>query len=1085
MAFQPQVDQELTIDTVTYRIAEHPVARGMPYGQEGRAAVVYKLVHGDRTGLQVSRALKVFKPRFREPGLVALSLRLAAFADMPGLSVCKRTVLTPQSDQQAALVREYPDLIYAVLMPWIDGPTWMEVLLDEQALSPEQSLQIARSLCSILADMENRGLAHCDLSGPNVLIPLLAAPDLAAWATATRTGVALVDVEQMYGPGLKRPLAIPAGSSGYAHRSVADGMWSASSDRFAGAVLLAEMLGWCGERVRKASWGENYFDPAEMQTENQRYKTLLTALKEQWGDTVADLFSSAWSSETLADCPSFSEWYSALYQLPSPEGDLDSIVPLAAGYKVPIPAPTPALSRVQNAQQVFLPPPAPDQPLQTVPSATLPLLQTPSPPLQPAQRTQRPPFRPGWAVIVPALLVLFALFAGSFMVLRSQVTGPAVPTPTVPVPATATVDGTARARANATATAIALATRFPGAISPATVGSLRLLGTLRGHTGPVLSVAVSPDGLMLASASADSTVRLWSRSNGDTLAIFTGHTGAVNSVSFAPDSKTLVSGSVDKTARFWDTSARTSAIAVGDTPSPDNATATPPLLPNRVLNFAASVWMAIFSLTHNIVAVASGDGAQIYDPGSDTPTSTLPNLGLVKRLRFGPNDETLASGSDDGTVSIWRIDTGALLRSMHDHMAAINDIQFSADGELMAVASEDQTITVYDAATGALAFTLKGHTGGVRAIAFSPDGQTLASGGADNTLRLWNLHDGSLMRTLNTGATLNSLAFTPDGTELVAGADDDTLMLWGTDSAFLQASATPEPTNTAAATETPSPTATLPLQPTHPVLSGVSTPTTVATKTRVARTSTGTPLRTPTVRPLTPTLQPTHPLPTATRTSSPIPVRTFTPTLTPTQPPVPTATPTLLRLTATHIIAPSLTPTRRPTNTFTPIPTSTSTPVPTQTFTEVPAPTNTRRPTTTPTETPEPTHTRVPTYTRTPTEVPTDTPTPTPVDTDTPTPPPAPCAIYQLSASSNGCSLTVTWSYSGNCAARGVLTGVVRGAAGPYLNDDTIGPDSSPYYDSGPGQCTRCTISYRLTLYDVSGQPVSSSTAVSGFTCIP
>jgi hypothetical protein len=43
MPFQPQVNQELTIDDVTYRIAEHPAAPGIPYGQEGRQAIVYQL----------------------------------------------------------------------------------------------------------------------------------------------------------------------------------------------------------------------------------------------------------------------------------------------------------------------------------------------------------------------------------------------------------------------------------------------------------------------------------------------------------------------------------------------------------------------------------------------------------------------------------------------------------------------------------------------------------------------------------------------------------------------------------------------------------------------------------------------------------------------------------------------------------------------------------------------------------------------------------------------------------------------------------------------------------------------------------
>jgi len=41
MPFQPKVNQELIIDDTTYRVAEHPAAPGMPYGQEGRQAIVY------------------------------------------------------------------------------------------------------------------------------------------------------------------------------------------------------------------------------------------------------------------------------------------------------------------------------------------------------------------------------------------------------------------------------------------------------------------------------------------------------------------------------------------------------------------------------------------------------------------------------------------------------------------------------------------------------------------------------------------------------------------------------------------------------------------------------------------------------------------------------------------------------------------------------------------------------------------------------------------------------------------------------------------------------------------------------------
>src|SRR5205085_5597930 len=121
-------------------------AHGMPYGQEGRQAVVYQLVSGE-----ARVALKVFKPYYRLPGLVGLAKRLAPYATLPGLDVCERTVLTPQKNSD--LLREYPDLTYAVLMPWMDGPTWMEVTVARQVLTPEQSLTIAHSLAHILSTM--------------------------------------------------------------------------------------------------------------------------------------------------------------------------------------------------------------------------------------------------------------------------------------------------------------------------------------------------------------------------------------------------------------------------------------------------------------------------------------------------------------------------------------------------------------------------------------------------------------------------------------------------------------------------------------------------------------------------------------------------------------------------------------------------------------------------------------------------------------------------------------------------------------------------------------------------------------------
>lgn len=300
MPFAPIVDQTLLIDDIVYRIAEHPAAPDIPYGQEGRAAVVYQVV--DET--QTLWALKVFKPQYRVPALVQSAEQMGSYAELPGLQVCRRTILTATSHR--ALLRQYPDLVYAVLMPWVEGPTWAEVIMTRAKLSSEQSLTLAQSLAGILTMMEERGLAHCDLSGSNLIIPYFAEERPAAMPN-----VVLVDVEQLYAAGLQRPQNITSGSPGYGF-SLAEGVWQAEADRFAGAVLLAEMLTWCDERIRQAAWDEGYFEPKQLQRPCERQTLLATVLREQWGHEIALLFEQAWSSTSLTVCPTFAEWLVAL-----------------------------------------------------------------------------------------------------------------------------------------------------------------------------------------------------------------------------------------------------------------------------------------------------------------------------------------------------------------------------------------------------------------------------------------------------------------------------------------------------------------------------------------------------------------------------------------------------------------------------------------------------------------------------------------------------------------------------------------------------------------------------------------------------
>jgi hypothetical protein len=192
-------------------------------------------------------------------------------------------------------------------MPWVEGPTWQTILLSRNdppwsPFAPEQSLSIARALARVLLSMEERSIAHCDLSASNLIL----SPDFSQ-ATA-----ALVDVEGIYAPRLTRPELPPAGSPGYAHKTSSQGLWNAKADRFAGAVLLAEILGWSSDKVRQAAWGESYFQAEETQRDNERYQILITSLRMDWGDAIANLLTRAWHADTVAECPTLGEWLVAL-----------------------------------------------------------------------------------------------------------------------------------------------------------------------------------------------------------------------------------------------------------------------------------------------------------------------------------------------------------------------------------------------------------------------------------------------------------------------------------------------------------------------------------------------------------------------------------------------------------------------------------------------------------------------------------------------------------------------------------------------------------------------------------------------------
>jgi len=267
-----------------------------------------------------------------------------------------------------------------------------------------------------------------------------------------------------------------------------------------------------------------------------------------------------------------------------------------------------------------------------------------------------------------------------------------------------------------------------------------------GHSGTVNAAAVSPDGLLIVTASSDGTGRLWEKPSGKFVRLLP-HPGTVTSVAFHPDGNRLATGCVDGTVRLWD-------VASGE-------------LRQEMKAHAARVEAVQFNHAGDLLASAGDDKrARLWRSENMEPMGPpLRHESWVFGVDFSLDDQQLLTACADHAGHVWSVSAGIPTLPPLRHGRGVRFGQFSPGGPYIATAGWDEAVCLWEGQSGRLKPPLLRHSSPVSCLGFSGDGRRLVTGCTDGTLRVWD------QAGRRGGTSLRAGTFSADATVLVRTND--------------------------------------------------------------------------------------------------------------------------------------------------------------------------------------------------------------------------------------------------------------------------------------------------------------------------
>jgi WD40 repeat protein len=291
----------------------------------------------------------------------------------------------------------------------------------------------------------------------------------------------------------------------------------------------------------------------------------------------------------------------------------------------------------------------------------------------------------------------------------------------------------------------------------------RVVATLAGAGSPIRALGLSADESTLVAGTDDGFALIWSLETRAAPKPMRVHAGRVTSVALDRGGALLATASMDTTVRLWWLPKGESLVT---------------------LPVGEPVSAVALGVESSVLAVGTSFGrVALWDWTEGRERLQLPgHTGTVEALAFAPLEQYLASASLDRSVRIFDLATGTPLGDPLVGPDAVLSLAWSPNGKYLAAGSQQGALRLLDMAARSKPVELAGHQQGVRMAAFSTDSKALATSSGDLGLRLWNLSESGAPARLVQGANVLSLGFIPQSRQLwTTGLRKTGVCLWDID----------------------------------------------------------------------------------------------------------------------------------------------------------------------------------------------------------------------------------------------------------------------------------------------------------------